>query len=33
VLHLDEPTTPGAAQVPEQPLARPLTAKVDVPAC
>jgi hypothetical protein len=33
VLELDEPVVPGAARVPEQPLARPLLSQVDVPTC
>jgi len=33
VLHLDEPVVPGAARVPEQPLARAAELQVDVPVC
>jgi hypothetical protein len=33
VLELDEPVVAGAPVVPEQPLSRPLTRTVDVPAC
>jgi hypothetical protein len=33
VLDVKEPVVDGAARVPEQPLARPLHAKVDLPAC
>ena len=33
VLELDEPVLPGAPQVPEQPLARPLVADVRAPTC
>ena len=33
VLEVDEPVVPGAARVPEQPLARPLVRQVDVPVC
>jgi hypothetical protein len=33
VLQLDEPTSIGSPRVPEQPLARPMTATTSVPAC
>ncbi len=33
IFHLSEPTSPGVARVPIQPLVGPVTTKVSVPQC